>query len=68
MALHARDIRVHASGPRRGGQHIPHSDPIEPEPGVLSMLIFLTNIMTLPAMTVCDLYRLRWQVELLIDR
>lgn len=32
------------------------------------MLIFLTNIMTLPAMTVCDLYRLRWQVELLIDR
>lgn len=28
------------------------------------LLIFLTNNMTLPAMTVCDLYRLRWQVEL----
>ena len=27
-------------------------------------LIFLTNHMTLPAMTICDLYRLRWQVEL----
>ena len=27
-------------------------------------LIFLTNNMTLPAMTICDLYRLRWQVEL----
>jgi hypothetical protein len=28
------------------------------------LLIFLTNNMTLPALTVCDLYRLRWQVEL----
>ena len=27
-------------------------------------LVFLTNHMTLPALTVCDLYRLRWQVEL----
>ena len=27
-------------------------------------LIFLTNHMSLPALTVCDLYRLRWQVEL----
>jgi hypothetical protein len=27
-------------------------------------LIFLTNNMTLPALTICDLYRLRWQVEL----
>jgi hypothetical protein len=27
-------------------------------------LIFLTNNMTLPAITICDLYRLRWQVEL----
>src|SRR5262245_45504371 len=26
--------------------------------------VFLTNHMTLPAITVCDLYRLRWQVEL----
>jgi hypothetical protein len=26
--------------------------------------VFLTNHMTLPAMTICDLYRLRWQVEL----
>src|SRR5262245_21397319 len=26
--------------------------------------IFLTNNMTLPAITICDLYRLRWQVEL----
>ena len=27
-------------------------------------LVFLTNHFTLPAMTVCDLYRSRWQVEL----
>jgi hypothetical protein len=27
-------------------------------------LIFLTNNMILPAITICDLYRLRWQVEL----
>ena len=27
-------------------------------------LIFLTNNMTLAAITICDLYRLRWQVEL----
>jgi hypothetical protein len=27
-------------------------------------LVFLTNHMTLPALTVCELYRLRWQVEL----
>jgi hypothetical protein len=27
-------------------------------------LTFLTNNMTLPSLTICDLYRLRWQVEL----
>jgi hypothetical protein len=27
-------------------------------------LVFLTNNMILPARTICDLYRLRWQVEL----
>jgi hypothetical protein len=27
-------------------------------------LVFLTNHMTLPAITICELYRLRWQVEL----
>ena len=27
-------------------------------------LVFLTNHMTLPALTVCELYRSRWQVEL----
>jgi hypothetical protein len=27
-------------------------------------LVFLTNHMSLPAITICDLYRLRWQVEL----
>jgi hypothetical protein len=26
--------------------------------------VFLTNHMSLPAITICDLYRLRWQVEL----
>jgi hypothetical protein len=26
--------------------------------------VFLTNHMTLPAITICDLYRVRWQVEL----
>ena len=28
------------------------------------VLVFLTNHMTLPALTICELYRLRWQVEL----
>jgi hypothetical protein len=28
-------------------------------------LVFLTNQTTLPALTICDLYRSRWQVELL---
>lgn len=28
------------------------------------MLVFLTNHMTLPALTICELYRMRWQVEL----
>ena len=27
-------------------------------------LVFLTNHMTLPPLTICELYRLRWQVEL----
>jgi hypothetical protein len=27
-------------------------------------LVFLTNNMALPAITICDLYRMRWQVEL----
>ena len=27
-------------------------------------LVFLSNHMTLPAITICELYRLRWQVEL----
>ena len=27
-------------------------------------LVFLTNNMALPALTICDLYRMRWQVEL----
>lgn len=31
------------------------------------LLVFLTNHMTLPALTVCELYRLRWQVELFFD-
>jgi IS4 transposase len=26
--------------------------------------VFLTNNMTLPASTICELYRLRWRVEL----
>lgn len=25
--------------------------------------MFLTNLMTLPTITICELYRLRWQVE-----
>ena len=27
-------------------------------------LVFLTNLTTLPALTICDLYKSRWQVEL----
>ena len=34
------------------------------DPGTGKMLIFITNQMTLPATTICALYRNRWQVEL----
>ena len=34
----------------------------DPETG--KTLIFITNQMTLPAMTICALYKSRWQVEL----
>jgi hypothetical protein len=34
----------------------------DPETG--KTLVFLTNQMTLPALTICDLYKSRWQVEL----
>jgi hypothetical protein len=34
------------------------------DPGTGKTLIFLTNQMTLPAMTICELYKSRWQVEL----
>src|SRR5271169_2749608 len=37
----------------------------DPETG--KTLIFLTNQMTLPALTVCALYKSRWQVELFFD-
>jgi hypothetical protein len=34
------------------------------DPGTGRVLIFLTNHMTLPAMTICALYKRRWQVAL----
>jgi hypothetical protein len=34
----------------------------DPETG--KTLVFLTNQMTLPALTICALYKSRWQVEL----
>ncbi len=34
------------------------------DPKTGKMLIFLTNQTTLPALTICDLYKSRWQVEL----
>lgn len=34
------------------------------DPNTGKRLVFLTNHFGLPALTVCDLYRLRWQVEL----
>ena len=34
------------------------------DPETAKTLIFLTNQMALPALTVCDLYKSRWQVEL----
>ena len=34
----------------------------DPETG--KTLVFLTNQTTLPALTICDLYKSRWQVEL----
>jgi hypothetical protein len=34
------------------------------EPETAKTLIFLTNQTTLPAMTICNLYKSRWQVEL----
>ena len=37
----------------------------DPETG--KTLIFLTNQVTLPALTICALYKSRWQVELFFD-
>jgi Transposase DDE domain len=34
------------------------------DPETEKMLVFLTNQTTLPALTICDLYKSRWQVEL----
>ena len=34
------------------------------DPESLRRLLFLTNNTTLPALTICDLYKARWQVEL----
>lgn len=34
------------------------------DPATDKTLVFLTNQTTLPAMTICDLYKSRWQVEL----
>lgn len=34
------------------------------DPETEKTLVFLTNQMTLPALTICDLYKSRWQVEL----
>jgi transposase len=34
------------------------------DPKTAKTLIFLTNHVTLPALTICDLYKSRWQVEL----
>ena len=34
------------------------------DPETTKTLIFLTNQTTLPALTICDLYKSRWQVEL----
>src|SRR4249920_3660840 len=34
------------------------------DPKTGKTLIFLTNQVTLPALTICDLYKSRWQVEL----
>ena len=34
------------------------------DPKTGKTLVFLTNQMTLPALTICDLYKSRWQVEL----
>lgn len=34
------------------------------DPGTGKRLVFLTNQMTLPALTICALYKSRWQIEL----
>jgi len=34
------------------------------DPETSKVLVFLTNQFTLPAMTICALYKCRWQVEL----
>jgi hypothetical protein len=34
------------------------------DPGTGKTLVFLTNLTTQPALTICDLYKSRWQVEL----
>jgi IS4 transposase len=37
------------------------------DPETAKALIFLTNQTALPALTICDLYKSRWQVELFFD-
>ena len=34
------------------------------EPETKKRLVFLTNIFTIPAQTVADIFKLRWQIEL----
>ena len=38
------------------------------DPGTEKTFIFLTNLFSPPAMTICELYKARWQVELFFKR
>jgi hypothetical protein len=59
------DQTIALDGTRTGQDYPVHLRRIRfRDPGTAKTLIFLTNQTTLPVLTICDLYKSRWQVEL----
>ena len=57
--LHCHPVKTSAVRYRRGLRRIHYKDP---ETG--NVLVFLTNNFDLPALTIAQLYKCRWRVEL----
>jgi transposase len=59
------DQTIALDGPRTGRDYPEHLRRIRfRDAETAKTLVFLTNQTTLPALTICDLYKSRWQVEL----